>query len=99
RDFHVTGVQTCALPILLGLALPGVDRGRLDVLHRGDELYVKVDSHTRSVLLPAALRRCHVTRAALDDGRLEVTFTAEEQHEQPRSEERRVGNEWSALRR
>lgn len=60
---------------LLALALPFAQRGDVDVFQRADELYVKVGSFTRSVVLPAALRRCEITSAALDDGRLEVRFS------------------------
>jgi hypothetical protein len=48
------------------------------VLRRGDELYVKVGTSTRSLILPAALSRCAVRSARLEDGRLEVRFVAEQ---------------------
>lgn len=60
---------------LLDLALPFVGKGDVDLLHRGDELYVKVGSYTRSILLPMALRRCEVGGAAMADGRLTVRFS------------------------
>ena len=59
---------------LLGVALPFVAKGEVDAFHRGDELYVKVGPYTRSILLPAALRRCDIAGAGLRDGRLEVRF-------------------------
>ena len=59
----------------LTLALPFADRGDLDVFRRGDELYVKLGGHTRSVLLPTVLRGAEVARASLRDGRLVVGFT------------------------
>lgn len=59
---------------LLDLALPFVTKGDVDLLRRDDELYVKVGSHTRSILLPAALRRCDVEGATMADGRLAVRF-------------------------
>ena len=59
---------------LLGIALPFVAKGEVDAFHRGDELYVKVGAYTRSILLPAALRRCHIAGAGLADGRLQVRF-------------------------
>ncbi|WP_370328206.1 ArsA family ATPase [Euzebya sp.] len=59
---------------LLTVALPFVAKGEVDAFHRGDELYVKVGSYTRSILLPAALRRCAITGAGLADGRLRVSF-------------------------
>lgn len=61
---------------LVDLAVPFVTKGDVDVLHRNDELYLKVGSYTRSLLLPMALRRCEVEGASLADGRLVVRFTA-----------------------
>lgn len=61
---------------LLTVALPFVAKGEVEAFHRGDELYVKVGGHTRSILLPAALRRCDVAGAGLVDGRLHVRFAA-----------------------
>lgn len=59
---------------LLTVALPFVAKGEVEAFTRADELYVKVGTHTRSILLPAALRRCRITGAGLRDGRLRVTF-------------------------
>ena len=61
---------------LVDLAVPFVAKGDVDVLHRNDELYVKVGSYTRSIVLPMALRRCEVDGATMADGRLVVRFTA-----------------------
>jgi arsenite/tail-anchored protein-transporting ATPase len=60
---------------VLSLPLPLVERRELDVLRKGDELFVKVGAYQRTILLPAALRRGDVTAAAVVDGRLEVRFT------------------------
>lgn len=59
---------------MLHLALPFVDKREVDLLHRGEELYVKVGTHTRSIMLPAALQRCSVGGARMDGGRLTVRF-------------------------
>ncbi|MDP8969714.1 MAG: ArsA family ATPase, partial [Actinomycetota bacterium] len=59
---------------LLSLSLPFADRGDVEVLQHGEELYVRVGTYTRSILLSAALRRCEVTGASLTDGQLEVRF-------------------------
>lgn len=60
----------------LRLALPFVEHDELDVLRRGDELLIKVGTSTRSLVLPAALRRGEVTGATLRDGELVVHLAA-----------------------
>lgn len=60
----------------LRIALPFVERDELDVLRRGDELLVKVGRSTRSLLLPAALRRGEVAGATLAGGELTVRLVA-----------------------
>lgn len=60
----------------LRLSLPFVERDQLDVLRRGDELLIKVGRSTRSLLLPAALRRGEVVGATLADGELTVRLVA-----------------------
>ncbi len=76
---------------VLSVALPFVAKGEVDAFTRGDEMYLKVGSYTRSILLPAALRRCSIARAVLADGRLRVEFepvaperTAAARRRQPR---------------
>src|SRR5690606_40985254 len=89
RDFHVTGVQTCALPIY-GLqqqvgppeAQIGVEQAALGQPHRaGDGRSATDGVHTQVV--------ADVVR--LGDG-LQVVNAAR----RARSEERRVGKEWRA---
>ena len=58
------------------MMLPFVGRGEVDVFRAGDELHVKVGSHHRSILLPAALARCDVARAGMNGGELQVRFAA-----------------------
>ena len=58
----------------LSVALPFAERDEVDVFRRADELYVAVDGHTRSILLPQQLRRARVVAAGLADGRLDVRF-------------------------
>lgn len=60
----------------LRVSLPFVERDELDVLRRGDELLIKVGRSTRSLLLPAALRRGEVAGATLADGELTVRLVA-----------------------
>ena len=59
---------------VLDLALPFVDKADVGLLRRGDELYVKVGAYTRSIMLPAALRRYDVAGATMAAGRLAVRF-------------------------
>jgi arsenite/tail-anchored protein-transporting ATPase len=60
----------------MSLTLPFVDKGEVDVFRAGDELHVKVGSHHRSILLPAALTRCDIAGAGMADGQLAVRFAA-----------------------
>jgi arsenite-transporting ATPase len=59
---------------VLSLPLPLVDRSALDVLRKGDELFVKVGAYQRTLALPAVLRRGEVAGARVHDERLEVRF-------------------------
>ncbi|MFD0572947.1 hypothetical protein ACFQ0T_31570 [Kitasatospora gansuensis] len=61
--------------LLWHLALPGADRAELELVRRGDELVVGLGGYRRLLPLPAALRRCTVSGAALTDGTLTVRFT------------------------
>ena len=63
---------------VLVMTLPFVGKGEVDVFRAVDELHIKVGSHHRSILLPAALARCEVSRAGMADGELQVRFHAPE---------------------
>jgi len=58
----------------LALRLPFVDRGDLDIHRKGDELFVRVGSYKRNLILPHALQRLEVQEAAFVDESLEVRF-------------------------
>jgi len=60
---------------ILTLALPLVARGEVDLVRRADELVITVGPHRRVLCLPAALRRCSVTKAAVQDSSLVARFT------------------------
>src|SRR5690606_41202474 len=93
RDFHVTGVQTCALPILLRTVLPPSVPGEWDVLEtddasRGTEMFRSLLDEMQGKLAQRASS---------------VKNQRNEEHvhgRQRRSEERRVGTEgrWSGSR-
>jgi arsenite-transporting ATPase len=69
---------------LLSLALPFVSKADVEAFNRGDELYVKVGSYTRSLVLPTVLRHSQILRAGLVNGRLDVYFEHTKLHAQPR---------------
>ncbi|MER7763315.1 ArsA-related P-loop ATPase [Streptomyces sp. NPDC097619] len=55
--------------------LPGATKEGLELVRRGDELLLAAGPFRRIVPLPAALRRCTVSGAALTDGELRIRFT------------------------
>lgn len=59
---------------VLRMALPFATRDDVDLARRGSDLHVRAGTAHRSVPLPARLRRCTVTGAAVRDGVLEVRF-------------------------
>src|SRR5690606_41076767 len=88
RDFHVTGVQTCALPISVPLgrtSLPPLPMPSM-ASRSNWRWFSSKPSHTASTI------GCPNTSAnwlqSLREQRLKITYCA------ARSEERRVGKEW-----
>jgi arsenite-transporting ATPase len=59
---------------VMALRLPFVDRGNLDIHRRGEELFIRVGSYKRNMVLPAALQRLEVRDARFVDDRLEIRF-------------------------
>ncbi len=59
---------------VLRMALPFASREDVDLARRGSDLHVRAGSAHRTVPLPARLRRCTVTGAAMRDGVLEIRF-------------------------
>src|SRR5437867_10281961 len=91
RDRTVTGVQTCALPIL-------VERARLERIHRGRDRAVPGHQDAGDVaidLLAAAQERDAVDFRHLQIGQQQIERLLAERF---RSEERRVGKEWRSRR-
>lgn len=60
--------------VVLALFLPFVDKGEVDVMRHGDEIYVTVGPYRRSLLLPDSLRRRQVVGARLSGTELWVRF-------------------------
>lgn len=58
----------------LYLQIPFSERGDVDLTRLGDELFVKVGSTKRNVILPQALQRSTVGAATLEDDWLKITF-------------------------
>ncbi|MGH3354892.1 MAG: ArsA family ATPase [Nocardioidaceae bacterium] len=57
--------------------LPFAARDQVDLARHGDELVVTVGSYRRVLALPAALRRCEVAGAGMEDGALVVRFSGD----------------------
>lgn len=66
---------------VLQMRLPFVDRDDMDVHRRGDELYVRVGSYKRSLILPHTLQRLQVQGAGFNEEHLEIKFGSAEPHE------------------
>jgi arsenite-transporting ATPase len=67
-------VDRAGTDFVLRLALPLASRSDLELTRVADDLVVTVGAYRRVLALPGALKRCEVTSAALDDGRLSVMF-------------------------
>jgi arsenite-transporting ATPase len=59
---------------VLVMRLPFVDRNDMDVHRRGDELYVRVGTYKRSLILPHTLQRLDVRGASFNEDHLEILF-------------------------
>ncbi|HZD80692.1 MAG TPA: TRC40/GET3/ArsA family transport-energizing ATPase [Actinomycetota bacterium] len=58
----------------LSMRLPFVSRDDMDIHRRGDELFVRVGSYKRNLILPQSLQRLEVAGANFVEDRLEVLF-------------------------
>jgi len=77
RPFRVEDDPDSDDQIILVLTVPFAEKGDVDVLRHGDELYITVGPYRRSFVLPDSLKRRHVRRARLVEGELRVTFGLE----------------------
>src|SRR5690606_40669429 len=96
RDFHVTGVQTCALPIFTddGWRVEGKRRLLAAVLwaiYQDTIVCVAVEGGGRRAEVTSAEKRARDLRS------LRLIFR-KLRHGEQRSEERRVGKEWRSRR-
>src|SRR5207302_6199881 len=88
RDFHVTGVQTCALPIWIILSVV-VFPEPVGPVTRMIPYGTAIPFLNRSKVLGSKPRSSRLTRNP-DWSRIRITIFSPQ-----RSEERRVGKEWS----
>src|SRR5690606_40516403 len=87
RDFHVTGVQTCALPILTTRHPSDWSLGRIRAASSLLDRIGRCHLGAKFEALPAPLRRPEVFSAR------GIATSLQKASLQPRSEERRVGKE------
>ncbi len=62
---------------ILSMRLPFVSRDDMDVHRRGEELFVRVGSYKRNLVLPQTLKRMTVRGAAFEGDHLEIAFGRE----------------------
>ena len=63
---------------ILRMRLPFVSREDLDIHRRGEELYVRVGSYKRNLILPQTLKRMVVREANFAGDHLEIVFARQE---------------------
>jgi arsenite-transporting ATPase len=59
---------------VLSMRLPFVSRDDMDIHRRGEELFVRVGSYKRNLILPQTLKRMTVREANFAGDRLEILF-------------------------
>jgi arsenite/tail-anchored protein-transporting ATPase len=62
---------------VLSMRLPFVERTELDVFRKADELFVRLGTYKRNLILPQALQRLEIKEASFVEDRLEVRFVKE----------------------
>jgi arsenite-transporting ATPase len=62
---------------VLSMRLPFVSRDEMDIHRRGEELYVRVGSYKRNLILPQTLKRMVVREANFAGDHLEILFARE----------------------
>lgn len=63
--------------VALVLSVPFTERGDVDLMRRGGEVFVTIGSYRRSIVLPDSLRRRSIRGAKIDGGELRIVFTLE----------------------
>jgi arsenite-transporting ATPase len=59
---------------VLSLRLPFTEKGELEVFRKADELFLRVGSYKRNLVLPHTLQRLEVKEASFVGDRLEIRF-------------------------
>ena len=59
---------------VMSMRLPFVSRDDMDIHRRGEELFVRVGSYKRNLILPQTLKRMTVREANFAGDRLEILF-------------------------
>jgi arsenite-transporting ATPase len=62
---------------VLSMRLPFVERTDINVFRKGDELFIRLGSYKRNLILPQTLQRLDVKEANFVEDRLEVRFVRE----------------------
>jgi arsenite-transporting ATPase len=62
----------------LVMSVPFTERGDVDLMRHGDEIFVTIGSYRRSVMLPDSLRRRTIRGAKIHEGELRIVFTLED---------------------
>ena len=80
---------------ILSLRLPFVSRDDMDIHRRGEELFVRVGSYKRNLVLPQTLKRMTVRGAAFEGDLLEIVFGREPRpgEAEPTSREKKTRKE------
>jgi arsenite-transporting ATPase len=63
---------------VLSLRLPFTAKADLDLLRKGEDLFVKVGPYKRTLMLPSVLARLEVADAVFEGDRLNVSFQRRE---------------------
>lgn len=62
----------------LVMSVPFTERGDVDLMRHGDEVFVTVGSYRRSLVLPDSLQRRTIRGAKIHEGELRIVFTLED---------------------
>jgi len=63
---------------VLSLRLPFTEKGELEVYRKADELFLRVGTYKRNLVLPQTLQRLEVKEANFVEDRLEIRFARNE---------------------